>query len=67
MLRVSVVTFIALCGFISYGQFGVKGGLGVSSLVSKDNDDNLTQEVGNAGFAFTWAEGTKSVLPTSSA
>ena len=52
MVRVFVVTVIALWGFASYGQFGVKGGLGISSLVLKNNDVNFTQEFGNAGFSF---------------
>jgi len=51
-MRVLVVMAIGLLSCNAAAQFGAKGGLGVSSLIIKDNDDNLTAEVGNAGFSF---------------
>lgn len=44
MVKVFLVTGICLLGLASYGQFGVKAGLGVSSTLSKDNDTNFGKE-----------------------
>lgn len=46
-----VITIGLLSGFI-HGQIGVKGGLGVSSLLVKNNDVNFSQELFDAGFSF---------------
>jgi len=50
--KVFVIAVVGLLGNSMYGQFGVKGGLGVSSLLVKNNDVNFSQELFNAGFSF---------------
>jgi len=56
-MKVLVVMAIALISYTATAQFGAKGGLGASSLLLKDNDDNLTAEAGNAGFSFHFGGG----------
>jgi len=51
-MKVLVVMAIGLLSFNTTAQFGAKGGLGISSLLIKDNDANLTTEFGNSGFSF---------------
>jgi len=48
---VVIITIVLVSGFV-HGQIGVKGGLGVSSLLVKNNDINFSQELFNAGFSF---------------
>ncbi|MFS4493175.1 porin family protein [Maribacter sp. 2308TA10-17] len=52
IMKVLVFMAIGLMSFTATAQFGAKGGLGFSSLLIKDNDDNLTAEFGSAGFSF---------------
>lgn len=50
--KVFLIIATSLFVGITYSQVGVKGGLGVSSLLVKNNDVNFSQELFNAGFSF---------------
>ncbi len=52
LTKVLVLMTVVFVSYNATAQFGAKGGLGISSLLIKDNDDNLTAEFGNAGFSF---------------
>jgi len=56
-MKVLVFMAIGLMSFTAVAQFGAKAGLGASSLLIKDNDDNLTADFGNAGFSFHFGGG----------
>lgn len=51
-IKVIVVMVVGLLSFSSYGQFGVKAGLGVSSWSYKNRDIDFGAELFEAGFAF---------------
>jgi hypothetical protein len=51
-MRILLLMTMGLLCYNATAQFGVKGGLGLSNLLIKDNDDNLTAQFGNAGFSY---------------
>ena len=51
IVKVILVSTFGLLSVNSFGQFGVKAGLGVSSWSLKDRDVNASKELFNAGFA----------------
>lgn len=50
--KMFVTMVMVSIGIATYGQFGVKAGIGNSSLLVKDNDVNASAEIFNSGFSF---------------